>query len=234
MLPNLGTAGSQSEELLVSKRWNQSFPILGAHVPSSWNQRFPNMVYNPCFPISQPRVPSWRNWFPVYLQELYTFSRVGSYVSQLDMGFMSRNCDPNASAKPGGYWTGMHKTSKSRRIWTDMQKCLKGALLFCYMVQYQNVFAQKKFLLHRSKWNDLRWYRQQQQLSLLNIYVVAAVHTAAKILFPKLKKRQVKPWTNWFPAGTDFIPITWQRWSLKMLTVHNWVSCPTKPFAMQW
>jgi len=33
----------------------------------------------------------------------------------------------------------------------------------------------------------LRWYRQQQQLSLLNIYVVAAVHTAAKILFPKLK-----------------------------------------------
>ena len=69
-------------------------------------------------------------------------------------------------AKPGGYWTGMYKTSRSRRIWTDMQKCLKGALLFCYMVQYQNVFARKKFLLHRSKWNDLRWYRQQQQLSL--------------------------------------------------------------------
>jgi hypothetical protein len=40
MIPNVGPmlpAGSQFEELLVSKRWNQYFPILGAHVPSSRN-----------------------------------------------------------------------------------------------------------------------------------------------------------------------------------------------------
>ena len=40
MIPKVGPmlpAGSQFEELLVAKRWNQYFPISGAHVPSSRN-----------------------------------------------------------------------------------------------------------------------------------------------------------------------------------------------------
>jgi hypothetical protein len=43
MLPNLGTTGSQVEELLVPKGLNQCFPILEPGVPSSRNDRFSNV-----------------------------------------------------------------------------------------------------------------------------------------------------------------------------------------------
>ena len=33
MPPNLGTAGSDFEELAIPKRWNQCFPILEPRVP---------------------------------------------------------------------------------------------------------------------------------------------------------------------------------------------------------
>ena len=63
------------------------------------------------------------------------FFRAGSYVSQLDMCFISRNCDPHAFVQS--------KADIGRICIFFLKK--KEAPLFCLMVRYQNVLAQSNF-----------------------------------------------------------------------------------------
>ena len=94
MLPNLGTTGSQLEELLVPNRSNQCFPTLEPRVPSSRNERFPNVgtyIYpsQSCSQAFEPMLPN-----------------LGTYASQSwNHGFPARGTDgPNVGTNAPQAW----------------------------------------------------------------------------------------------------------------------------------
>ena len=101
MLPNLGTYASQS--------WNHGFPArgtdgpnVGTNAPQAWNYVFRVLGIAGCF-------QAWNHGFrvpeTVYLtckNYIHVF-RAGSYVSQLDMCLISRNCDPHAFVQSKAY-----------------------------------------------------------------------------------------------------------------------------------